>query len=148
MSDISREKALAHFGVKGMKWGVRNNGSSGSSAPSRKELRGMNKVARKENRVIKKEKARKAVEDRDNEIKAARDALSKERSNYKAAKATYKVEKKQIGRVAAKRSLHEAGERLWDTRQTASQKTAREQQWADAVNIGVAVTKSYAASRS
>lgn len=32
------QEALAHFGVKGMKWGVRN-ANSGSSGPSRKEAK-------------------------------------------------------------------------------------------------------------
>lgn len=31
--DFTREEALAHFGVKGMKWGVRKQETSGSSAP-------------------------------------------------------------------------------------------------------------------
>lgn len=28
MTDISREQTLAHFGVKGMRWGVRNDPGS------------------------------------------------------------------------------------------------------------------------
>ncbi len=29
MTNISREQALAHFGVKGMRWGIRNDPGSG-----------------------------------------------------------------------------------------------------------------------
>jgi hypothetical protein len=41
MNDISREDALAHFGVKGMRWGVRkaNGQSSGKSTPRRTPIR-------------------------------------------------------------------------------------------------------------
>lgn len=34
MSDAAREAALAHFGVKGMRWGVRKSRSSGGSGGS------------------------------------------------------------------------------------------------------------------
>ena len=36
MSDISREQALAHFGVKGMRWGVRNETTRSSTEPKNK----------------------------------------------------------------------------------------------------------------
>lgn len=44
MTYISREEALAHFGVKGMRWGVRNETSSVSKEP-KKRLSTKKKVA-------------------------------------------------------------------------------------------------------
>jgi hypothetical protein len=45
MTDMTREDALEHFGVKGMHWGVRNKTSGGSARISRKQNRQMNKEA-------------------------------------------------------------------------------------------------------
>ena len=39
---------LQHFGVKGMKWGVRRSSGSGAATVSRRQNRKMNKTARKE----------------------------------------------------------------------------------------------------
>ena len=39
---------LQHFGVKGMKWGVRRSSGSGTAKISRRQNRKMNKTARKE----------------------------------------------------------------------------------------------------
>lgn len=39
MSDPSHDEALEHFGVKGMKWGVRRDGVSGVSAKTNREAR-------------------------------------------------------------------------------------------------------------
>ena len=39
MNDISREEALAHFGIKGMRWGVRNEPGTGGRASSSKKPR-------------------------------------------------------------------------------------------------------------
>ena len=36
MTDISREQALAHFGVKGMRWGVRNETTRASTEPKQR----------------------------------------------------------------------------------------------------------------
>ena len=48
MSESAREEALAHFGVKGMKWGVRRNRDSGDTNKPRK-------ISRKENRRMNRE---------------------------------------------------------------------------------------------
>lgn len=40
MTEVSREEALSHFGIKGMHWGVRKaSDSSGSQKLTRKEVR-------------------------------------------------------------------------------------------------------------
>ena len=39
---------LQHFGVKGMKWGIRRSSGSGTATVSRRQNRKMNKTARKE----------------------------------------------------------------------------------------------------
>lgn len=48
MKDISREDALAHFGVRGMRWGVRNALPSDSSSASKK-----NKLIKTGNAAVK-----------------------------------------------------------------------------------------------
>lgn len=48
MSIYSTDPYLAHYGVKGMKWGVRRSSNSGATTISRRQNRKMNKAARKE----------------------------------------------------------------------------------------------------
>ncbi len=65
----SLDDALEHFGVKGMKWGVRNSSprSSSRSRPSKSEIKSA-RAARKAGRA---------------DIKRARENLKKAKDNYK-----------------------------------------------------------------
>jgi len=47
MTQLTREQALAHFGVKGMRWGVRTASPSSTSSPKK------GKVTRTGNAVVK-----------------------------------------------------------------------------------------------
>lgn len=38
MSEVTREQALAHFGVKGMKWGVRNAARNVATAKTQRQI--------------------------------------------------------------------------------------------------------------
>ena len=39
IKDISREDALSHFGLKGMRWGVRNEPGTGGRQSSKKNIK-------------------------------------------------------------------------------------------------------------
>lgn len=128
---------LSHYGVKGMRWGKRGAGAGGgpSSGPSRKELRGMDKATKKQDKID----ARAASDKRDAAILKKRDNLHKHAEKYDAAVAKYKVEKKQIGKVAAKKALNQATDdfnKAWDA---ANEPTRKEQNRAvvNAVLFGV-----------
>lgn len=85
---------LAHFGVKGMRWGHRNakETSGGGGAASKPSNRQLNKEFRK-----------KENEKRNSEIDAARSRYnSSARDSYLKAKAQYKTDKKTIGTAAAR----------------------------------------------
>lgn len=88
---------LLHFGVKGMKWGVRKDQStSGGETP------------RQKNRRLNKEFAAKERAKRDTEIDAARARYNTSaRKNYLDAKAQYKQDKKTIGSRAARAKFNE-----------------------------------------
>lgn len=124
MADLGDE-GLEHYGVKGMKWGHNSKGQS---------LRTLDKAARAENKAAKAEARRNPVKvvvkkapnpthftnkeaykkakakynaERDAEIDSARERVNsgQSRQQYKDAKATYRVQRNEIGKVAARRAL-------------------------------------------
>lgn len=93
---------LAHFGVKGMRWGQRKaqdtSGSGGGNAAS----------PPKSNRQMNKEFRSKENEKRNSEIDAARQRYNTSaRDNYLNAKAQYKADKKTMGTAAARAKFNE-----------------------------------------
>jgi hypothetical protein len=96
-------ETLAHYGVKGMQWGVRRQKSRG-------ELRALNRQSRKNDRASAKAAVVKARTDRDKEIDAARTRVNsgQTRQDLKAAKAQYKSDKGVIGKREAKKKLVDA----------------------------------------
>lgn len=145
---------LAHYGVKGMRWGVRKNRGNrdevfraraaekkADGMPTRRALRAKNKIARAENRVANRAAEKAMIEAADARILAARDQLKQDAANYKTAKAQYKIDKQTQGRVAAKRALNEVRaeyNKNWDI---ASELTNGEQQRKDTIDLGLAVAK-------
>lgn len=117
MSDQEVDVFLEHFGVHGMRWGVRKPRGNRDEIfrkraaemkdgkPSRQALRAKNKIARKEDRVAKDLAERKAVAENDDKILTARTNLQAANAKYETASATYKAQKQQIGSVAAKGRL-------------------------------------------
>lgn len=98
---------LAHYGVKGMKWGER----MAARRTQRRALRAMDKKNRKADNVA-----------RNAEIDAARARYSKNaRKDYKSAKATYKVEKKTIGKYAARKNFNAVKDKNLQDYEIASQ---------------------------
>lgn len=94
---------LAHYGVKGMRWGVKkasgsSGGNGGAARPSRKELRGMNKAARKRQRAEREEK----MELNDAAIKKARADRQSTKKAIGDARKQYRQDKKMVGSVAAR----------------------------------------------
>lgn len=124
------DEYLAHFGVKGMKWGkhTKSAPSSSSSAPkkTRSELRSLNKAARAENKVAAKADRQKAKDEYDNEINTARNNLDKHAEKYNDAKKQYKADKAVMGKVAAKKILKEHEEKFINTWNTATLQTTKE----------------------
>mgnify|MGYP001247275042 CR=1 FL=1 len=145
---------LAHYGVKGMRWGVRKNRGNrdevfraraaekkADGMPTRRALRAKNKIARSENRAANRAAEKARIEAADARILAARDQLKQDAANYKTAKAQYKIDKQTQGRVAAKRALNEVRaeyDKNWDI---ASELTNGEQGRKDTMDLGLAVVK-------
>jgi hypothetical protein len=100
---MSREDALAHFGVKGMKWGVRNE--------HRSQMRALNKESKAKDKAARKDA-----------IETARDRIKtgQSRKELKDARAQYKLDKNVIGSREAKKSLRAA-----KTKYAQEQETAR-----------------------
>ena len=104
-------EVLAHFGIKGMRWGQRS-----------KQLRGMNKVARSKQKAADK----KAIAKDDQSIHDARARVGQATANIHAAKKKYKGDKKMIGKVAARSILEKTTQKDFDTINTANRITSRE----------------------
>jgi len=95
VKNSSPEDLLAHYGVRGMKWGERKS--------NRKQMRALNKASRKSDR-----------EERNRQIDAARGRLhSGELSrDYTVAKTEYKVQRHVVGRREAGKVLRDKQEKL------------------------------------
>lgn len=102
MSEMSREDALAHFGVKGMKWGVRNE--------HRSQMRALNKESRARDKAARKD----AIE-----TARARIATGQSRKELKTAKEQYKRDKNVIGSREAKKTLRIAKDKYAQEQETA-----------------------------
>ncbi|UGL63240.1 hypothetical protein SEA_TOKKI_11 [Arthrobacter phage Tokki] len=112
---------LEHYGVKGMRWGKRQSSSdsSGSSGPSRKELRALDKQNRKAARA----EARKKWDD---DIETARNRVDDDARKYNEAREKYKTDKKTIGKVAARAILQEHEDQFVESWNTATLTTTKE----------------------
>lgn len=131
---------LEHYGVKGMKWGKRrgssdksssSGGGSSSDAPkSRKELRALDRTARKEAKA-------KAKKDWDDNIETARNELDGKAQKLNEAAKEYKTNKATMGKVAAKHILRDVEDDFISTFNTASLQTTKESQTALIAGVGL-----------
>jgi molecular chaperone GrpE (heat shock protein) len=120
---------LEHFGVKGMKWGKhKSSSSSSSSAPkkTRSELRALNKEARAKGRAENKAEIKKLQDEHDAKVNKARDEVDAKAQKYNEAKKQYKIDKKEIGKVAAKQILKKHENDFVDSWNTATLQTTKE----------------------
>jgi hypothetical protein len=118
--NVGADDFLAHFGVKGMKWGKHT--SSGSVGPSRAQER-VNKAQAKVEKVVAKQKAEAA---RDKTILDARKNLDKTGAQLKVAKAQYKVDKHTLGKTKAKEALNKVRDKHMDNVFNANLSTGKE----------------------
>ena len=117
-------EVLAHFGIKGMRWGQRKakTGPNGKPMPTRKQLRGMDKAARAKQKAA----DRKEIDKDDQSIRDARSRVGQAHANIRAAKKKYKGDKKMIGKVAARSILEKTTQKDFDTLNNANRITSRE----------------------
>lgn len=110
---------LAHFGVKGMKWGVIRD--------DMKRNHQLNKASRARDRVA-----------RDSEIDAARDRVSKVTTDdYKKIRAQYKVDKARIGSREARKKRYTKLSKLQEDTDTANMaKSGKETTTAVLIAVG------------
>lgn len=128
MADVV-DDYLEHFGVKGMKWGKHKSSSSSSSSSgtkSRSELRELNKAAKAKGRSEAKAARQKERDDYDNKIETARNRVDDDARRYGEAKKQYKVDKKTIGKVAAKQILKKHEDQFIESWNTATLTTTKE----------------------
>lgn len=121
MSEMSREDALAHFGVKGMKWGVRKE-----NFQRNRELNKQSRANDKAARVSAIETAR------------ARRASGQSARDLKDAKKQYKQDKQVVGSREARKSLREAKQKYRDEAEMA--RTAK-----DGKEVALELLATYAA---
>jgi len=117
-------EVLAHFGVKGMRWGQRKAkvGPNGKPMPTRKQLRAMDKKTK----ARWKAEDQKAVTKDNAEILAARGRVGQAHANIRAAQKKYKTDKKMVGKLAAREILGKTTQKDYDTLNTANRITSRE----------------------
>lgn len=127
---------LAHFGVKGMKWGVR------------KERRQENRVARAKTRTeVRKINSIKTTQN-EADIKKAREALSEAQRRKGDAKDQYKVDKHTMNKIDAKRPYKIAAADLRRIQDQADQLTPKERDTFEMMQLGRSVGDLFTSSKN
>ena len=110
MNDDDIDSFLAHYGVKGMKWGRQKvRDSTSGQTPSRKELRALDRKNRRA------------------DIDAARERVKSSGKTRAESYKKYYQEKKTVGKYAARKALNESLDKIYDDTTMASQiKNGRE----------------------
>lgn len=145
------EDFLAHYGVKGVRWGTKRAapgggntagglpkpgiGNTAGGLPSRKDLRGMNKPARARQRQEREEKA----QANDSAIKSARASRKDTATAIKQAKREYKSDKKMVGKVVAREMLDKKREPLDEIMKKSAELTRGEEAAVAVLDIALRV---------
>lgn len=119
---------LVHYGVKGMKWGVRG------------ARRLENQVAKNKTRAAVRDIESKPISKDADAIKRARAELPSAANKYANAKDQYKVDKKQMNRHDAKRPMKIASAELDRIQKQADRLTPSEQKIYNSMQLGRAVS--------
>lgn len=134
--------SLAHYGVKGMKWGKRKTNPDGSAAPglirnrnapdasgvTRKDVRvARNQINRQAQRDLEDWSDSRVGRDRNQDIKAARKELKYANRTYADVRREIKGRKGELGRNATKIALAKAAAERYSVAAKAEQKTTGEQ---------------------
>lgn len=134
--------SLAHYGVKGMKWGKHKTNPDGSAAPGvfrNRNAADASGVTRKDVKIarnqINRDAARKHEDwndatvgkDRNQQIKSARKELKYANRTYADAVREIKGKKGEVGRNATKVALMKASAQRYEVAAKAAEKTTGEQ---------------------
>lgn len=131
------DEFLAHFGVKGMKWGVR------------KERRIENQEARNKTKAALREVKSKPVTNREEDIKAARSKLPEAQLKAANARDQAKLDRKRgVNRIDAKRPALVAAADLNRLKSQADILTPKEQSVFDSMQLGRALGDAFFNNRS
>lgn len=135
----SLEDALAHFGVKGQKWGVR-----------RARNRQLNRASRQRDRATAKRTRAASLSRHNKSIDEARARLKsgQTKTELKTAKATFKTDKQAIGSREARKKLNKARDKAQNDRIVAGQiRNGKEATIAVLAVAGSVIIRAAAASR-
>lgn len=136
---------LEHYGVKGMQWGVRNGGGSGTSKRQvRKEARAKNKKLNQASRAKDIDKYQKDIDKARERVKSG--ASSKQ---LEAAVTNYKSNKAKLGSREAKKMIFEARQKHFEEVQKSQQlRDGKEVAATLVVGLGAAVLAGLLSSRT
>ena len=104
---IGEERYLEHYGVKGMRWGVRNDRRPGGTSNRQK-----NKASRAKDKAERKREIAKNQKKID--IARGRVASGKTKATYKKVKSEHKANKRELGSREARKILNKAKEKRYN----------------------------------
>lgn len=128
------DEAIEHYGIKGMRWGVRRTPEQLARARGERLRKGKSVTPTKAVAKVASQ-LKTANKARDADIKNAREQIPELKKKYKSAKKEYKVQRKEVGRKEAKKSLKPVQQKLWDARELGSKKTSGEALASIAIDI-------------
>jgi leucyl aminopeptidase len=131
MTDDSTNEFLAHFGIKGMKWGIRNDPNRAATRQAARVQKAQARTTavkqREANRQAEAKRQATLEKNRDTTIAVSRKALPESQRRLRIAKAQYRVDKHTMGKKAAKEILNKHKQTHARLLHYATQQTGKEQ---------------------